>query len=241
MRAKTVAINIGKNVLGVAIVGAVLVGLVVAGVAINVATKAKSASQVSTNRTVNDGTTHDMTIVWPEGTEQVVSYNEVITPRRSTYTGPKNTHKSSIKMVSFNPLDSANKAGQGITPSTFAEGDRPSIQLNEVGVNTSKASGAELAGMSGSNPVLGEYIGWIGLVVIGLIGLVVIIGIGKWMWSVWKTVEPAVVGAATAAIGLPLAAPVAAGAVVAANAEPMVPVVLAAPAPAPAPPDAAYN
>lgn len=175
-------IKICKHVVGLALIAAILVGVVVAGFSINSATKAKSAAQVAMNRVTDDGTTHDMTIVWPTGQEQNVSYSETITPRSSTYTGPKNVHQTEIFMLSLNPLDSVNKAGQGITPSTFAEGDRPALVLNEGGVNATKTKGAETVGQGGADPAWGEYLGWFGMILVLLIGLAVIAALVKWLY-----------------------------------------------------------
>lgn len=183
---------VGKQLLGLAIVLAVVVGVIAGGLAVRSIVKVKTAETVAVTQAVNDGTTHDMTIVWPTGKEQTYTYSETITPRKSSYTGPINEHRTEIFMLSLNPLDSANKAGERVTPSTFAEGDRPSIQLNENGVNTSKAAGAEAAGQGGSNPVLGEYFGWIGFILFGVIGLFVITGVWKWLWP---KIEPAVAAA----------------------------------------------
>ena len=212
MRTKMqIAAIVGKNILGLAIVGAVVVGIVAASFSIHSWAKTRAITQQATQQTAQaqiaaDGTTHDMTIVWPSGTEQTLCYSETITPKSSTYTGPKNHHRMVIDMFSFNPLDSANKAGERVTPSTFAEGERPSIDIDENGVKTSKSKGAEAIGQGGSEPVMGEYLGWAGIVLLGVVGLFIILGVGKWLWAEWQKVEPAVAAAVGAAV--PALAPV---------------------------------
>jgi hypothetical protein len=200
---KRTAIKIGKHVLGLAVVAAVILGVIVAGCSIYAYSRSKAATEIIQAQVTNDGTTHDMTIVWPTGQTQNVTYSETITPKSSTYTGPTNLHKVEIDMISFNPLDSANKAGERLTPSTFAEGDRPAIQVTETGTLASKAEGAQSVGMGGSKPVMGEFLGWGAIALVGLIGLLVIAGVGKWLWAEWKKVSPAVISAAETALHIP--------------------------------------
>lgn len=210
-RTKTQIIAIiGKNIIALSIVGAVIVAIIAASFAIYTATRSNTTTQQAEQQAAkakaeNDGTTHDMTIVWPDGIEQPLKYSETITPKVSTYTGPKNRHRTVIDMFSFNPLDSANKAGEGIKPNSFAEGDRPSIDIDESGVKTSKSKGAVAVGESGSYPSMGEYLGWAGIAMLGVVGLFVILGVGKWIWATWQKVEPLVGAAVVAAI--PASAP----------------------------------
>ena len=186
--------QVGKHITGLAIVAAVIVGVAIGGFEVRSWVKTTTAAKTVQAQIANDGTTHDMTIVWPTGKEQTLTYSETITPKRSTYTGPTNDHQTEIFMLSLNPLDSANKAGERIPPATFAEGDRPALVLNENGVTATKTEGANAVGQGGSNPVMGEYFGWIGFILFGVIGLFVIVGVGKWLWP---KIEPA----AAAAVG----------------------------------------
>jgi hypothetical protein len=222
MKSKSFLGSLGKHLVGLAVVAAVVIGAIIASVSIHDFTRADATTQIASVQAVNDGTTHDMTIVWPDGKAENLSYSETITPKHSEYTGPKNYHKVDIRMVSFNPLDSANKAGEGMTPSTFAEGDRPAIVVNEDGVNASKASGAKSVGEGGAKPSLGEFMGWGVIGILGLIALFVMAGVFKWLWAEWQKVEPAVVGIAENALHIPTtpvpptpAAPVAPSATVA--------------------------
>ena len=107
-------------------------------------------------------------------------------------------------MFSCNPLDSANKAGENIPPATFKEGDRPAIALDAEGVTASKGEGATTVGEGGSNPALGEYLGWGAILIVGIIGLVILLGVGKWLLAEWKKVVPVV----ESAIGIPPTPPV---------------------------------
>jgi hypothetical protein len=160
----------------------VIVGVAVGGFEFRSYVKAHTSAKTAQAQIANDGTTHDMTIVWPTGKEQTLTYSETITPKRSSYTGPVNTHSTKISMFSMNPLDSANKAGERIPPATFAEGDRPALVLNDSGVTASKTEGANSTGMGGSNPVFGEYLGWVGFIILGLIGIWAIFKVGQWLW-----------------------------------------------------------
>jgi hypothetical protein len=189
----------GKHLIGFAVIAAVIFGVLAAASSVHSATRSAAVVQVAQT----DGTTRDLTIVWPNGKTQIVSYGETITPRHSEYTGPKNTHSTVIDMISFNPLDSANKAGERLTPSTFAEGDRPSISATDRGLATSKAEGAASTGEGGSKPMLGEYSGWAVMGILGIIGIFIISGVFKWLLAEWQRVGPSVVAAAETAIGVP--------------------------------------
>jgi hypothetical protein len=196
--------KVGKHAIALVVVFAVVVGVFIAALSINAYTKRQAVQQVATNRILNDGTTHDMTIVWPDGKTETVVYSEMITPKHTTYTGPDNLHQTVTDMVSFNPLDSANKAVERMTPSTFAEGDRPAIRIDENGgMSASKVEGANAVGQGGSNPVMGEYIGWVAILVIGLAGLFILSGVFKWLWAEWQKLEPTVIGSVESVLHIP--------------------------------------
>jgi hypothetical protein len=190
--AKTIA----KHVVGLTLVVLVVVGVIALGASI---TRSTAVVQVAQSKAASDGTTHDLTIVWPTGKTEIVQYAETVTPKHSEYIGPKNLHQTNIDMISFNPLDSATKAGERLTPSTFAEGDRPSIQVTEDGMKTSKADGATAVGQGGANPVLGEFLGWGVIGILGIVGLVIIWGVLKWLKAEWDEYEPAILPA----LGIP--------------------------------------
>jgi hypothetical protein len=206
-RSTGIVSQVGRHIVGLAVVSAVIVGVAVGGFEFRSYVKAHTSAKTAQAQIANDGTTHDMTIVWPTGKEQTLTYSETITPKRSSYTGPVNTHSTKISMFSMNPLDSANKAGERIPPATFAEGDRPAIVLNDSGVTASKTEGANSTGMGGSNPVFGEYLGWIGFIILGLVGIWAIFKVGQWLWpkieaaaeTALATVSPAAAVAVAAA------------------------------------------
>lgn len=191
-----------KHVVALAICGVVATGLVIAGVAIyHVSHTQQAKAEAAQSITQADGTTHDMTIVWQNGTEQQVTYSETVTPAHSEYRGPTNDHICKTSFFTMNPIDSAAKALERINPSTFAEGDRPAVVVSDKAMTVSKSEGATAKGEGGSNPVMGEYLGWVGIIILGVIGLLVFGGIGKWLYNnVWKPVEPAVAAVAQSAI-----------------------------------------
>jgi hypothetical protein len=205
-RSTGIVAQVGRHIVGLAIVSAVIVGVAVGGFEFRSYVKARTTAKTARDQFTNDGTTHDLTIVWPTGKEQTLTYSETITPKKSSYTGPVNTHQTKISMFSMNPLDSANKAGERIPPATFAEGDRPALVLNDNGVTASKTEGANSTGMGGSNPVFGEYLGWAGFIILGVIGLVVIFKVGQWLWPKIEAGAEAALAAVSPAAAVAVAA-----------------------------------
>ena len=205
-RSTGIVSQVGRHIVGLAIVSAVIVGVAVGGFEFRSYVKAHTTAKTAQAQIANDGTTHDMTIVWPTGKEQTLTYSETITPKRSSYTGPVNTHSTKISMFSMNPLDSANKAGERIPPATFAEGDRPALVLNDSGVTASKTEGANSTGMGGSNPVFGEYLGWVGFIILGLIGIWAIFKVGQWLWPKIEAGAEAALAAVSPAAAVAVAA-----------------------------------
>jgi hypothetical protein len=204
---KRIAKMIAKHVLGLVIVALVGMACLVACVSVHDYTKGHAEQQIATSVAIaeqakNDGTTHGLSIVWPSGKEESFQYAETITPRHSEYHGPVNEHCTVIDMISFNPLDSANKAGENIKPSTFAEGDKQALQLDDDGMGAGKAKGATSTGEAGSNPSLGEYAGWLVMGVIGIGGLLIFAGVGKWLWAEWEKIEPSVAGEVDNLLGI---------------------------------------
>lgn len=190
--------KLAKHAVALGIVAAVVIGFVVAAITIPGALKARFAAQTAQAaqaQALNDGTTHDMTIVWKDGHEEHVRYREQIIPRGGTFTGKRNTHITTIDMFSFNPLDSANKAGERLTPPTFTEGDTPAIQIDENGVDASKTKGAIAVGEGGSNPVWGEYLGWGVVLIVGVVGIIILGKLWPWIAAEWKRIEPGLIGA----------------------------------------------
>lgn len=131
------------------------------------------------------------TIVYPDGSEQIVYRHDIITPEQSTYhdSGTEQSEKDSF--FTLNPLDSA-KIIYDRKPLEMKDAPNPAIKLGKDGLAVSaQKSGDSMTG-AGAQPVLNSlfsYLPWL-VVIIGLIIAVPVLG-KVWTW-LKATFAPAV-------------------------------------------------